>query len=502
MLLSFDLGTGGAKICIFTDMGELKFKVFMPYETTYPANRFHVQNPKDWWTAIVEGTRLLLNDHPEYEKKIKAIALSGQSLAVLPLDSRGEILFNDIPIWSDTRPIEQTKKFFQDVDAEQWYLETGNGFAPECYSLFKLMWYKDNYPERFATVSKVLGSKDYINFLLTGAYATDYSYASGLGAYSLAKRTYIDSYLDVAGVSKSLLPEPMASTQKVGNLSHSAAATLGLPQSVEVYCGGVDNSCMALGSRNLGEGRQYLSLGSSAWIAVSSQKPLIDSRVKPFVFDHVVPDSYTSATSIFSAGNSLRWFRDTMAGGLVNEARKRNLDPYILIDEAASASPIGSNGVICNPTLAGAPASSDYPGVKGAFLNMTLGTTLNDLARSVLEGVAFELCDVYRKLQELTSLHGNLVIVGGGSRSPLWLHMFSDIFGVAVSRLNTDQDAAALGAAATAAVGSGLWNDFDYIDTIVREIEVVSPNQSKHDRYQKAFDAYKESRKSLSQIRS
>jgi sugar (pentulose or hexulose) kinase len=301
-------------------------------------------------------------------------------------------------------------------------------------------------------------------------------------------------------VSKSLLPEPIPSTQKVGNLSSEAAAILGLSKLVEVYCGGVDNSCMALGSRNLGEGRQYLSLGSSAWIAVSSHKPLIDSRIKPFVFDHVVPDSYTSATSIFSAGNSLRWFRDTMAGGLVVEAQRRNLDPYTLIDEAAKASPIGSNGVMFNPTLAGAPASSDYPNIKGAFLNITLGTTFNDLARSVLEGVAFELCDVYRKLLELTSLNGNLVIVGGGSRSPLWLRMFSDILGVNVSRLNTEQDAAALGAAATAAVGSGLWDGFDYIDTIVKEIEIVTPDQSKHEKYQAFFESYRESRKSLSHI--
>ncbi|WP_422480130.1 xylulokinase [Pleomorphochaeta sp. DL1XJH-081] len=500
MLLSFDLGTGGAKICIFTDEGELESKVFMPYETTYPSDRFHVQNPRDWWSAIVEGTRLLLGKHPGYAKRIKAIALSGQSLAVIPLDRDGNILFDDIPIWSDTRPIEQTERFFNEIDVEKWYIETGNGFAPECYSLFKLMWYKDNYPERFATISHVLGSKDYINYLLTGVYATDYSYASGLGAYSLEKRTYIDTYLDVAGVSKSLLPEPIPSTQKVGNLSSEAAAILGLSKSVEVYCGGVDNSCMALGSRNLGEGRQYLSLGSSAWIAVSSHKPLIDSRIKPFVFDHVVPDSYTSATSIFSAGNSLRWFRDTMAGGLVVEAQRRNLDPYTLIDEAAKASPIGSNGVMFNPTLAGAPASSDYPNIKGAFLNITLGTTFNDLARSVLEGVAFELCDVYRKLLELTSLNGNLVIVGGGSRSPLWLRMFSDILGVNVSRLNTEQDAAALGAAATAAVGSGLWDGFDYIDTIVKEIEIVTPDQSKHEKYQAFFESYRESRKSLSHI--
>ena len=487
MILAFDLGTGGAKVCLFEDSGTLWDKVFMPYQTYFPRDRFHVQNPLHWWEAIISGTHLLLDKNPTVAKNIKAIAVSGQSLTVIPLGKNGEILFDDIPIWSDTRPVEQVKRFFSSVNRDQWYAQTGNGFSAECYSLFKLMWYKENYPERFSLVENVLGSKDYINYLMTGVFATDYSYASGFGAYSLVQRAYIDEYLGVAGISHSLLPDPQPSTALIGNLTAEAASALRLSRDVQVYGGGVDNSCMALGSRNVGEGRQYLSLGSSAWIAISSHKPLIDSSIKPFIFDHIVPDMYTSATSIFSAGNSLRWFRDTLATGTVYEAEKQKIDPYVLIDTIANTSPIGSNGVVFNPTLAGAPASSDYPAITGAFLNITLGKTFADISRAVLEGVAFELYDMYRKLQGITTLEGNLVLVGGGSKSPFWVQMFADIFGVHVSRLSTDQDAAALGAAASAAVGAGLWSSFDHIDDLVREVGTVIPNPSSHEAYQKAF---------------
>ncbi|PKL21788.1 MAG: pentose kinase [Spirochaetae bacterium HGW-Spirochaetae-4] len=500
MILAFDLGTGGAKVCLFEDSGRLVDKAFMPYATSYPSSRFHVQDPQDWWYAIVEGTRLLCREHPDRAKAIKAIAISGQSLTVIPLDRKGRIVFDDIPIWSDTRPIEQTARFFSVIDQEEWYTSTGNGFTPECYSLFKMMWYKDTYPDMFSSVDRILGSKDYINFLLTGEFATDYSYASGLGSYSLEKREYIDEYLCAADISRTLLPEPIASTERIGCLCPEAATALGLSRDVDVYCGGVDNSCMALGSRNVVDGRQYLSLGSSAWIAVSSEKPLVDSKIKPFVFDHVIPNMYTSATSIFSAGNSLRWFRDTLAGNAVTEGGLRKVDPYVVIDQAAEMSRIGSNGVIFNPTLAGAPASSDYPNITGALLNVTLGTTFSDIARSVLEGVTFELYDMYRKLQKLTSLSGNLVLVGGGSKSPFWRQMFADVFDVQVSQLSADQDAAALGAAATAAVGAGFWSSFEHIDDLVQEIGIVVPDKSRTDRYRQAFETYRKTRYKLSEI--
>jgi xylulokinase len=342
-----------------------------------------------------------------------------------------------------------------------------------------------------------LGSKDYINYRLTGRYATDHSYASGFGAYSLKERNYIGDYLSIAGISRWILPDPVRSTEYIGNLCNEAAAELALTQCVRVYCGGVDNSCMALGALNIGEGRHYMSLGSSAWIAISSTTFLVDTTIRPFVFSHVLPDMYTSATSIFSAGSSLRWFRDTMAEVTVITGAHSDIDPYVLIDEAAKASPVGSRNVIFNPTLAGSPAASEYPHMKGAFLHLDLSISFPDIARAVLEGIAFELFDMYQKLQKLTKLSGNLVIVGGGSKSDFWMQMFADVFGIPVSRLNIDQDAAALGAAAIAAVGSGLWNNFDRLSTVIREIKIFMPDLYIHQMYQSYFETYLDARRKL-----
>jgi len=502
MILAFDLGTGGAKICIYDVNGYLLAKKFKSYPTTYRGTKYHIQNPEDWWDAVVSGTRELISENESYGKGIGTIAISGQSLSVIPINRKGKILFQDIPIWSDTRTGEQTERFFMNIDRDDWYSKTGNGFTPECYSLFKIMWYRDNYPDKFKDIDIILGSKDYINYKLTGSYATDYSYASGSGAYNLLKRSYIHEYFLAAEVSVKLLPEPIPSDELIGKLTKSAAEKLSINNSVKVYCGGVDNSCMAVGAGNIKEGRVYLSLGSSAWIAVSSQKPIIDTSISPFIFDHVVPDMYTSATSIFSAGSSLNWFRNTIAGKLELRAKAEDLDVFNLIMDEAEKSDIGSSGVIFNPTLAGSPASSTYGNIAGSFLNLNLNSTFNDLARSVLEGITFELYDKYKKLSRMSSLSDRMVIVGGGSKSLFWRQMFADVFGIPFSRINTDQDAAALGAAAIAAVGSGLWSSYAEIDNVVQELETLTPVQKNFEIYSDLFDNYTKTWKQLSNIGS
>ena len=500
MILAFDLGTGGAKICLYTEEGELHSKTFKAYDTAYPEEGFHVQDPADWWEAVKSGAAELTGASAGIRSQVKSIAVSGHSLVAVPLDADGQLVFRDIPIWSDTRAGLQVEKFFEIINRESWYAATGNGFSPECYSLFKIMWYRDNRPEAFSRTKTILGSKDYINYLMTGNIATDYSYASGSGAYSLERRSYIDEYLSAAGIDSSLLPSPGPSHELVGRLLPSAAEGLGLTTDVGVYCGGVDNSCMALGARNTSDGQAYLSLGSSAWIAVSSVSPLIDPVVKPFIFDHVVPGMYTSATSIFSAGSSLNWFRRNIAFGLEARSEAENKDIYDLITEAAAQSSIGANGVLFNPTLAGAPEASEFSNITGAFLNIRLGSSFSDLCRSVLEGITYELSGMWRRLNELCSLSDEVVIVGGGSKSAFWRQMFADVFGCNFNRISTDQDAAALGAAAIAAVGSGVWKDFSVINGVIRDVEIIAPDKDAASAYVICRRRYAATRKLLSGI--
>jgi xylulokinase len=489
-IIAYDLGTGGNKASLFDARGACLAFSFVPYPTHYPDAGWHEQRPEDWWQAVVASTRELLSRVPGAAADIECLAISGQSLGVVPVDGEGRLLRERTPIWSDTRAAAQTQAFFRKIDRRRWYMSTGNGFPAECYALFKIMWYRDNEPELFSRIAKVLGSKDYLNLRLTGVARTDYSYASGSGAYSLLDWAYQPEFLQASGLPREIFPEIVPSTRVLGTLRPEAAAELGLPAAVQVACGGVDNSCMALGARNTREGRVYTSLGSSSWIAVSSKKPVLDFQARPYVFTHVVPELFTSAVSIFSGGNSFRWIRDNVLGGASYEA----------MAQLAATSPPGANKLLFNPSLAGGGTQESSPNIRGCFAGLDLRHTRADLVRAGMEGIALNLGAVLAVLRRFVSLDEEMLMVGGGSRSPLWRQIFADVYGMKIVKTNIDQEAASLGAAAVAAVASGLWKDFAPVDEVHRVASVEKPIPASAEVYRRLMPAFEHLRRSQAEL--
>ena len=262
-----------------------------------------------------------------------------------------------------------------------------------------------------------------------------------------------------------------------------AAEALGLPRDVLVACGGVDNSCMALGARNTEDGRVYTSLGSSSWIAVSSAKPVLDPVAKPYVFTHVVPGLFTSAVSIFAGGSSFRWIRDAVLGG-------ETAAGYDAMNAMAAASPVGANGLLFNPSLAGGSSQEPSPRIRGAFAGVDLRHTRADLVRAGMEGIAMNLGAVLGVLRRMVPLAPEMLMVGGGSRSPLWRQIFADVYGMDCVKTSVDQDAASLGAAAVAAVGAGLWRGFGKVDEAHRVEDVRHPIPSNVETYRRLAPAF------------
>ena len=489
-IIAYDLGTGGNKASIYDTNGRCLAENFVSYPTQYPATGWHEQRPGDWWHAVAKSTNRLLDEAPIDRNEICCCGISGHSLGVVPLDSNGNLLRDATPIWSDSRALLQSKAFFEKVDETEWYLMTGNGFPPHLYSIFKMMWYRDNEPEMYKQIHKIIGTKDYINYKLTGNAVTDYSYASGSGVYDLVNWEYSDALIGASDLPRELFPDIVPSTQVIGELTPEASEALNLPQHLKVVAGGVDNSCMALGARSFKEGRVYNSLGSSSWIAVASGKPLLDAETRPYVFTHVIPDMFMSAMAIFSSGSSFRWLRDQLCQSIVSEAEIKSVDPYELMTAAAEKSPVGSNAIIFNPSLAGGSSLDDNPNIRGAFMGLDLGHTRSDIIRSVMEGVALGLRQVLDKLKGLTRIADEMTVVGGSSRSKLWRQIFADVYQMEIVKTNIDQQAAALGAAALAAVGAGIWTDFNIIDDIHTIEDRAKPILENCDTYGRLFPVF------------
>ncbi len=206
-IVAWDLGTSGNKASLYNIEGQCLAAAFVPYQTHYPAQGWHEQRPFDWWRAVVESTRQLLDRAAVDRRAIDCCGISGHSLGVVPLDREGRLLRERTPIWSDARAVAQAQRFFTRIDERAWYLSTGNGFPPPLYSVFKLMWYRDSEPKLFDRIAKVIGTKDFVNFRLTGQIVTDHSYASGSGVYDLVEGTYSGDLIAAADLPRGIYPE-------------------------------------------------------------------------------------------------------------------------------------------------------------------------------------------------------------------------------------------------------------------------------------------------------
>jgi xylulokinase len=487
-IIAYDLGSGGIKAVLFDENGKSIAGTFIPYATFYPQNKQHEQRPQDWWNAVCQSTQILLEKSNTASRDIACIALSGHSLVAAPLNKKGELLTEYVPIWSDTRAGDCVNDFFANLSYEDWYMATGNGDPAECYSILKLMWLKKHQPEIYQNTGKVLGSKDYINYKLTGIQCTDPSYASGFGVFNLHQWAYENRFFEAAAINKQIFPAIFPSDTIIGSVTREAAKATGLAEGTPVACGAVDNTCMALGACGLGEGSVYTSLGSSSWIAVTSTMPVLDSVTRPFVFAHAKKGWYTSGVSIFSAGNSFRWVRDHLCRDMAQDE-----SAYEQMTRIAGNVPVGSRGVMFNPSLAGGSAQELGPDMRGGFFGLSLANTRDDLVRAAMEGIAMALKEVLETLKSKVALEKDMLICGGGSKSKVWRQIFADVFNQNIVKTNIDQDADAVGAAALAANACGIRNDYQYINRlhVIESMErPVQENVEKYEQLRPLFRAW------------
>jgi xylulokinase len=208
LLLTYDIGTTGAKAAIFQRDATLVGSAYTQYETYYPRPGWLEQSPDDWWNAVVKSTRTLIEQSGVRASDIAAISFSGQMMGQVPVDKEGNLLQERVPIWADARAGEQVARVFKALGGyEEFYRITMQGHNPELYSIFRVMWYRDNMPEVFNRVYKFLHSKEFIAMRMTGNFATDYTDQALGCTLDMKKRMWSDEMFEAAGLSRDLFPE-------------------------------------------------------------------------------------------------------------------------------------------------------------------------------------------------------------------------------------------------------------------------------------------------------
>jgi xylulokinase len=489
MIIAHDLGTTGNKASLHHDDGRLVTAVTVSYGVYFGDGGVAEQDPEDWWNAVVEATRTLVARSGVRPAEITGLTVSGQMMGAVLLDS-DFLPVRPAIIWADTRSIPQTAVLERSIGQERAYSMLGHRINPT-YSLEKVMWVRDNEPETFARVRHFCVAKDFVVQRLTGRLATDRSDASGTNAWDQGAGAWSGEILDAAGLDASIFPEVLDSTTVVGTLTPQAASATGLDRETRVVLGGGDGPIAAVGAGIVApEDGAYVCLGTSSWISFASDTPVYDPLMRTMTFDNVVPGSYVPTATMQAGGAAMQWVNELVS------AEPSSASLAALVADASTASGSGG-GLYFLPYLLGERSPYWNPDAAGAFIGISRHHGRAEMARAVLEGVAFNLRTCIRAFREAGASVDRIDAIGGGAASDVWLQIMADVWGVPVRRRTIVEEANSLGAAVTAAVGLGLVDDFGAARGLSTVTAEFTPDPARHDDYSLRHELFVDGYESL-----
>ncbi|MDD3428466.1 MAG: xylulokinase [Oscillospiraceae bacterium] len=487
-LIAHDLGTSGDKATLFTTDGQLVKSVTYTYDTHFFNSTWAEQNPQTWWQALCENNRILLKDIDA--KQVAGVAFSGQMMGCVVVDKNGTPLRPAI-IWADQRSQSQEAYLRSKMDETEFYHITGHKISAS-YSIEKLMWIRDNEPEIYRQIYKMLQPKDYLIYRLTGSFVTDFSDASGTNCLDLNRLEWSDKILQIANIDKDLLTPVLPSTHVAGEITPSIAAECGLAVGTPIIIGGGDGVCAAVGAGSVRSGDTFNYLGSSSWVALTSDTPIYDPQLRTYNWAHLVPGKYSPNGTMQAAGNSYHFIKKTLCKDLELIAKQQGGSAYRLMDNEIAASPVGANALLYLPYILGERSPRWNSEARGAFIGLKMEHTRGDMLRACVEGILMNLCvilDVFRKEMDITSIN----VIGGLAKGDPVRHALADIYGVKANRLNWLDEATSMGAAVAAGVGAGVLADFTAIDKFIQVDDVIEPNWENHKKYNELKAIFDES---------
>jgi xylulokinase len=493
-ILVHDFGTTANKACIFDEELNLMGSHIEQYRTFYPGGCRALQRPSDWWRVVCDCTKEVMKKSEISNKDVSVVTFSGHSPSMVPVDKNGNSLLDEIPIYADLSAQREVQDFFKKISKEEFYRITGAGQVPEQYSLFKIIWFKNNYPNLYKKTCKVLNTVDFLDSKLTGKYFTDCSQACNTGAMDISNRAWSEKILKVAGISSSLMPEIVNASELIGSVKDDVAEETGLLPGTPVVMGGGDVACAAAGAGTVEENVSYICLGSAAWMGFFSEKPVFHYDSKIVNYSHIVPESYAIHYQMTGAGICYQWMRDNIYAKNTCDGK----NAFQKMNEEAKMSPVGSNKLIFLPYMRGIWAGDSNPNARGVFFGLNLVNKTGDMYRAVIEGMGYglkEIADLFSKLGYDSS---SIRVIGGGAKSKLWRQILSDILGKKILCPSVTREAGALGAAVAGGLGIGLYGNFSILHEKIKINDITEPDEEKTKEYEKYYKIFLELKNSTS----
>ena len=475
--IGVDLGTSAVKLLLMDQDGNVVNIVSREYPLYFPYPGWSEQKPEDWWEQTKEGIRHLVE--PVDSSLVAGISFGGQMHGLVILDEQDRVIRPAI-LWNDGRTGKQTDYLNQVIGKETLSKYTAN-IAFAGFTAPKILWVKENEPENFSRICKIMLPKDYLAYCLTGVHCCDYSDASGMLLLDVQHKCWSEEMLEICGIRKEQMPALFESYEKVGTLKPEVAKELGLSENCIVAAGAGDNAAAAVGTGTVGDGQCNVSLGTSGTVFISSKEFGVDPNNALHAFAHS-DGHFHLMGCILSAASCNKWWMDEIIG----------TEDYA--KEQESIVKLGENHVFFLPYLMGERSPHNDPNARGTFIGMTMDTSRADMTQAVLEGVAFAIRDSFEIAKSLGIKIERTKICGGGAKSPLWRKIIANVLNVKVDRI-ASEEGPALGGAMLAAVADGTFTSVeDAAGRIVKIIETIEPEPelaAKYDRqYQKFAKIY------------
>ncbi len=473
--IGIDLGTSAVKLLLMDSEGAIVNIVSKEYPLSFPKSGWSEQAPEDWYKQTIAGIKELIADVDKSE--IAGISFGGQMHGLVVLDSEDRVIRPAI-LWNDGRTTKECEYLNNVIGADKLSQYTAN-IAFTGFTAPKLLWMKENEPDKFASINKIMLPKDYIAYMLTGVHATDVSDASGMLLFDVKNRCWSKEMCDICSVKEEQLAKIFESYEIIGTVKADIASELGISDDVKVAAGAGDNAAAAVGTGTVGDGRCNISLGTSGTIFISSDKFGVDSNNALHSFAHA-NGHYHLMGCMLSAASCNKWWMDDIIGTTDYVTEQANIDK------------LGENTVYFLPYLMGERSPHNDPDARGTFIGMAMDTSRSDMTQAVLEGVAFALRDSFEVAKSLGIHIERTKICGGGAKSPLWKKIIANVLNVKVDVIESEEGPA-LGGAMLAAVGCGEYASVEEIaDKIVKVIDTVEPDEEIAAKYEAQYDKFKQ----------
>lgn len=454
--IGIDLGTSSCKGSVVDKYGKVYGSHSVKYGVRSPLQNYSEQSPEDWYDAAVTILKVLSKG---IENDIKGVGIAGQMHGLVMLDENDSVIRPAI-LWNDGRSVKQTEYLNSLPDT---FEETGNTAFPG-FTAPKILWVKENEPENFKRCRKICLPKDYLAYMLTGVFSTDYSDAAGMLLLDVKHKKWSDKMCEICGITVDMLPKLYESYEITGRLKPE----FGLKNAV-MCAGAGDNAASAVGTGTLKDGDCSISLGTSGTVFLPCDGFIDGAGRALHNFCHA-NGKYHLMGCILSAASANDWWTKNI---LQTDYNKFTL-------EKASCT-----GVYFLPYLKGERCPYNDVNARGAFAGLSAETTREDMCLAVYEGVSYALRDCIEAGGVNVS---SAVLCGGGAVSLLWQATVANVLGVDIYVTETEQ----FGAAMLAMVGCGEYPDLiSCAGSTVKKKLAAKCDKEIHEKYNRGFEIYR-----------